>query len=109
MPVEYTGKVVDMRITQTSVEFFYQDVRIASHPRSYEEGGFVASRRRMPEQMADRPACDQVPFDDRFGMPVDAENDRRLATKLANLIEGAKLRFPDAGSESVIRDPKRGQ
>lgn len=60
------------------------------------------------EQMADRLTYDQMPFDDRLGMLVDAEMDRRLATKLANLIKGAKLRFPEARSESVIWDARRG-
>lgn len=60
------------------------------------------------EQMADRLVYDQMPFDDRLGMLVDAESDKRLATKLANLVRGAKLRFPDARSESVVYDPRRG-
>ena len=52
-------------------------------------------------QMADRLVYDQMPFDGRLGMLVDAESDKRLATKLANLARGAKLRFPGARSESV--------
>lgn len=60
------------------------------------------------EQMADRLVYDQMPFDDRLGMLVDAESDRRLATRLKNLVRGAKLRFPDARSESVVYDPRRG-
>ena len=60
------------------------------------------------EQLSDRLIYDQMPFDDRFGMLIDAENDKRLATRLANLIKGAKLRFPDARSESVVYDTKRG-
>ena len=60
------------------------------------------------EQMADRLVYDQMPFDDRLGMLVDAESDRRLAAKLANLIKGAKPRFPDARGESVVYDPRRG-
>ena len=60
------------------------------------------------EQLADRLTYDQLPFDDRLGMLIDAENDKKLATKLANLIKGAKLRFPDARSESVVYDARRG-
>lgn len=59
-------------------------------------------------QMTDRLTFDQIPFDERLGMLVDAEMDKRLATKLANLIKGAKMRFPDARSELVVYDPKRG-
>lgn len=60
------------------------------------------------EQLADRLTYDQLPFDDRLGMLVDAENDKKMATKLSNLIKGAKLRFPDARSESVVYDARRG-
>ena len=60
------------------------------------------------EQLSDRLAYDKLPAEDRIAMLVDAELDRRRATRLANLIKGAKLRFPDARSESVIYDPKRG-
>ncbi len=60
------------------------------------------------EQMTDRLTYDQLPFDDRFGMLIDAEMDKRLATKLTNLIKAAKLRFPEARSELVIWNTKRG-
>ena len=60
------------------------------------------------EQLADRLTYDQMPFDTRLGMLIDAENDKKMATKLANLIKGAKLRFPDARSESVVYDSRRG-
>lgn len=73
-----------------------RDMRMASMADAYSE------------QMADRLVYDQMPFDDRLGMLVDVESDRGLATKLANLVRGAKLRFPDARSESVVYDPRRG-
>lgn len=49
VPFEYAGKVVDIRITQSAMEIFYQDVRIASHPRSYEGHSFTTNRAHMPE------------------------------------------------------------
>lgn len=60
------------------------------------------------EQLADRLAYDKLPAEDRVAMIVDAEFDHRRKTRLANLIKGAKLRFPDARSESVIYEPSRG-
>lgn len=71
----------------------------------------VAARGRfysVPFEYAGKVVYDQMPFDDRLGMLVDVESDKRLATKLANLVRGAKLRFPDARSESVVYDPRRG-
>ena len=47
VPFEYTGKVVDVRITQSTVEIYYLDVRIASHARTYEEHDFVTSPNHM--------------------------------------------------------------
>lgn len=57
------------------------------------------------EQMADRRVYDQMTFDDRIGILVDAENDRRLATKLANLIKGRSCASPtrEASRWSTIR------
>ena len=49
VPFEYIGKVVDVRVTQLTVEVFFQDVRIASHPRSREEHAFITAKQHMPE------------------------------------------------------------
>lgn len=49
VPFEYIGKVVDVCITRFAIEIFYQDVRIASHPRSYAEHDFVTASAHMPE------------------------------------------------------------
>ena len=49
VPFEYIGKVVDVRVTQDAIEIFYQDIRIASHPRSREEHGFITLKQHMPE------------------------------------------------------------
>lgn len=60
------------------------------------------------EQLADRLTYDKISAEDRIAMIVDAELDRKRKTRLANLIKGAKLRFPDARSESVIYEANRG-
>lgn len=58
-------------------------------------------------QLADHLVYDEICAEDRIGMLVDAESDRRQKTRLTNLIKGAKLRFPDACPESIIDDPAR--
>ena len=52
VPFEYAGKVVDVRIAQPAVEVFFQDVRIASHPRGYDESGWSTRKSHMPESHA---------------------------------------------------------
>ncbi len=59
------------------------------------------------EQLADRLTFDKLSFETRIGMIIDAELDKRQSTRLTNLIKGAKLRFSDARSESVIYEPSR--
>lgn len=60
------------------------------------------------EQLADRLTYGEIPVEDRIGMLVDAELDRRQSTRLANLVKGAKLREPSACAESVIYAEGRG-
>lgn len=52
VPFEYVGRVVDVRITQAAVEVFFQDVRVASHPRGYDAGGWSTAKAHMPERHA---------------------------------------------------------
>lgn len=59
-------------------------------------------------QLNDRLTFDEIPFDARLGMLIDAEDDKRRSTKRANLIRGAKLRFTNACSEEVNYDMGRG-
>lgn len=59
-------------------------------------GGMVDA---FQAQIANPSVYEAMPFEDRLGAIVDAESDRRAANKLARLIKGAKLRFPDAGPE----------
>jgi hypothetical protein len=49
VPFEHANRVVDVRITMTSVEVFCNDVRIASHVRNFDEGEFVTLSAHMPE------------------------------------------------------------
>jgi DNA replication protein DnaC len=59
------------------------------------------------EQLADRLTYDKIPAEARIGMITDAELDKRQSTRLTNLIKGAKLRFSDARSESMIYESGR--
>ena len=43
----------------------------------------------------------EMPFDDRFGLIVDAEHLHRENRKLARLLRDAKLRIPNANIEDV--------
>lgn len=53
VPFEYIGKVVDVRVADTAVEVFYDDVRIASHPRLFDEHSYSTKRDHMPENHID--------------------------------------------------------
>ena len=49
VPFEYIGKVVDVRVADTAVEVFYDDARIASHPRLYDAHSYSTKRDHMPQ------------------------------------------------------------
>ena len=49
VPFEYIGKVVDVRVADTAVEVFFDDVRIASHPRLYDAYAHSTKRDHMPQ------------------------------------------------------------
>lgn len=49
VPYEYIRKVVNVRITQTNVEIYFHDIRIASHLRSFEPNDWVTNKKHMPE------------------------------------------------------------
>ena len=49
VPHALSGKELDLRVTATSVEVFYQNRRVASHARSYRRGAFTTVAEHMPE------------------------------------------------------------
>ena len=46
-------------------------------------------------------------FEDRFGMLVDKEWDKRKSTKLQKLIRSAEFRYPNACMEDIEYHPDR--
>ena len=48
VPYRYARKRVDVRLTATTVEVFLNNKRIASHLRSYLQGGYTTVREHMP-------------------------------------------------------------
>ena len=50
---------------------------------------------------------DPLAFEDRFGMLVDKEWDKRKSTKLQTLIRTADFRFPNACMEDIEYHPDR--
>jgi transposase len=49
VPYQLAGQVVDVRFTNTTVEIFMKNKRVASHPRSYQRGRHVTDSAHMPD------------------------------------------------------------
>ena len=49
VPYTYIKKVLDVCLTEHTVEIFYKDSRIASHRRVLREGGFTTVAKHMPQ------------------------------------------------------------
>lgn len=49
VPHTYIGEVMTLRVTQTAVECFYKNQRVASHLRSFRQGGHTTVREHMPK------------------------------------------------------------
>jgi transposase len=50
VPYTLSGKEVDLRATEKTIEFFYQRRRVASHPRSTAKGRYSTHRLHMPPE-----------------------------------------------------------
>ena len=48
VPYQFARKKVDVRLTATTLEVFFNNKRIASHLRSYTQGGYTTLREHMP-------------------------------------------------------------
>ena len=49
VPYQLARQQVDLRLTATTVEVFFKNRRVASHPRIYHQGGFVTCTEHMPK------------------------------------------------------------
>ncbi len=49
VPYQLTGEQVDVRLSQTTVEILYKNRRVASHIRSFVEGGYTTCRDHRPK------------------------------------------------------------
>jgi len=58
-------------------------------------------------QCADPDTYQGLSFEDRFGMLVDKEWDKRKSTKLQKLIRNAEFRYPNACMEDIEYHPDR--
>ena len=58
-------------------------------------------------QCADPATYQNLSFEDRFGMLVDKEWDKRKSTKLQRLIRNAEFRYPNASIEAIEYHPDR--
>ena len=62
---------------------------------------FTAMAKAFEEQMADSIAYAQMGFEDRFGLLVDAEWNRRQQNKLRSRVQEARLNTPSAAMEGI--------
>ena len=49
VPYQLARQQVDLRLTATTVEVFFKNRRVASHPRIHQQGGFVTLTEHMPK------------------------------------------------------------
>jgi transposase len=49
VPYQLAREQVDLRLTATTVEVFFKNRRVASHPRIHQQGGFVTRTEHMPK------------------------------------------------------------
>ena len=49
VPYQLVREQVDVRLTSTTVEVLFKNRRVASHQRSYRQGGFTTLREHMPQ------------------------------------------------------------
>lgn len=49
VPYQLARQQVDLRLTAATVEVFFKNKRVASHPRIYQQGGFVTRIEHMPK------------------------------------------------------------
>ena len=69
---------------------------------------FSAMANELEHQLRDPTAYAQISFDDRFGLLVDAEWNRRQANKLAKRIREARMDIPSATLEGIEYYEDRG-
>ena len=60
VPYQLAGEQLDVRLTATTVEVFYKNRRVASHIRSYREGGVTTLDRAYARQPSQVPGVDAI-------------------------------------------------
>lgn len=104
VPYEYIKKIVDVKVTDTTIEIFYNHNRIASHRRlKGRPGQYSTITEHMPEDHqkylewnGDHFRKWADPFEDRFGMLVDIEYSNRKNNRQKRLIRNAGFDQPKA-------------
>ena len=81
-------------IRQTTIDKLH-DMRLSAMADAFEN------------QCADPNTYNDISFEDRFGMLVDKEWDKRRSTKLQKIIRNAEFRYPNACVESIEYHPDR--
>lgn len=50
VPYKYIGKTIEARYSNHIIELYFKNKAIASHPRSYKQGGYTTIKDHMPEK-----------------------------------------------------------
>jgi DNA replication protein DnaC len=67
----------------------------------------LSSMAELARLQASTPNIDELPFEERFGLLVDAEWSRRKSAQVNKLVKNARLGIPDAAPEDVEYLPDR--
>ena len=84
VPYQLVKKQLDMRITDNTVECFYKNKRVASHLRSFFEGGHTTVREHMPkshQQYSDWSPQRFIRWAEKFGPSTAALITRALSSR----------------------------
>ena len=84
VPYQLVKKQLDMRITDNTVECFYKNKRVASHLRSFFEGGHTTVREHMPkshQQYSDWSPQRFIRWAEKFGPSTAALIARALSSR----------------------------
>lgn len=84
VPYTLTGKEVDIRATDKTIEIYHQRQRVASHPRTRHQGGYSTQRLHMPPEH-------------QFYSEWSPEHFRRLAQEIGAQTDLMVARLLEAG------------
>ena len=106
VPYNLIGERVDIRVTKTTVEVFYHGSRVASHRRLQATMDMLTAMKMsaMAAEFANQlkdPAFNELGFEERLGLLVNAEWNRRQCNKLDRFIRNAHFAVSSATVEGI--------